>query len=103
MKVRQILKALENKNPEADVLMHGQMGNPLLFVTSYVNDDTKIVLEDADDVDMRTQLMANFETVTAGGCEDEAAFFKELADTGFTLDDIKLYVPEKYEYAKKFM
>ena len=34
---------------------------------------------------------------------DELDFFIELIEEGFTLDDIKNYLPDRYEYAKSFM
>ena len=34
---------------------------------------------------------------------DELDFFTDLIETGFTLDDIKENLPDKYEYSKQFL
>lgn len=34
---------------------------------------------------------------------DELDFFMDLLDSGITLEDIKIYCPDKYEYSKLFM
>lgn len=35
--------------------------------------------------------------------QDELDFFIDLMEAGITLDDIKEFLPEQYEYSKKFM
>lgn len=35
--------------------------------------------------------------------EDELDFFIDLMEAGITLDDIKEFLPEQYEYSKNFM
>lgn len=34
---------------------------------------------------------------------DELDFFEELLEAGFSLEDIKESLPDKYEYSKNFM
>lgn len=102
MKVKKMMSLLEKANPEAEIVMHGRYGNPLLFAVSYVDDDSKVILEDASDNDLGSELDARFERA-AEEQVDELDFFIDLVNTGFTLDDIKEYVPERYEYSKAFM
>lgn len=35
--------------------------------------------------------------------EDELDFFIDLMEAGITLEDIKEFLPEQYEYSKNFM
>lgn len=35
--------------------------------------------------------------------EDELDFFIDLMEAGITLDDIKEFLPEQYEYSKNYM
>lgn len=48
------------------------------------------------------EISARFENATESQL-DELDFFMDLLETGITLDDIKTYYPEKYEYSKNFM
>lgn len=35
--------------------------------------------------------------------EDELDFFNDLMEAGITLEDIKEFLPEQYEYSKNYM
>ena len=84
-------------------------GLNVLFVCKYLtqtdidmNAEGTIVIETSDDVDMTSELYECFE-YAADNQSDEQDFFMELMENGITLQDIKEFLPEKYEYSKKFM
>lgn len=101
--VYNLLEALSSYRDRHDVIMHSlRDGKPVLFVVSYENIPGVVVLEDADDNDLSSELEARFENA-AEQQMDELDFFMDLIDTGFTLDDIKEHLPEQYEYSRMFM
>ncbi len=51
---------------------------------------------------MADKLTARFNEVIESQT-DELDFFMELLEVGYTLDDIKKYCPERYEFSKLFM
>lgn len=84
-------------------------GLNVLFVCKYLtqadinmNTDGTIVIETSDDIDMTSELYERFKDA-ANNQLDELDFFMELMENGITLQDIKKFLPEKYEYSKKFM
>lgn len=100
--VKELIDILTLFPEDTDVKMHCKTGLPLLFVIGYVNYPDVVVFEDASDNDLSSELSARFE-YAAEEQLDELDFFMDLLDTGFTLEDIKLHLPEKYEYSKRFM
>lgn len=102
MKVRKMIEMLQKQNPDAEVKMHGIEGNNALFVVARVGNDDIVYIEDKDDSDLSSELEARFEYALEHQL-DELDFFMDLLDTGFVLDDIEEYLPEQYEYSKKFM
>lgn len=102
MKVKKLIKELEKYNPNAEVKLHFASGNNLLFVSQFVGHDDAVILEDVTTSDLSSELDARFEEVLNKRL-GELDFFKDLIDTGFTLEDIEQYLPEKYEYSKAFM
>lgn len=102
MKVKRLIEKLQICNPNAEVKMHDKDGFTTLFVTEFVNRDDVVILEDASDVNLTSELEARFENAQEEQM-DELDFFMELLDIGITLGDIKAYLPEKYEYSEKFM
>ena len=100
--VKSFLKLFIEEDMDMDIVMHSPEGMPLLFVVSYENIPGVVVLEDAGDNDLSSELEARFEHATEEQV-DELDFFMDLLDTGFTLEDIKENLPEKYEYSKVFM
>ena len=102
MLVRKMMELLEKRNPNAEIKMHGREGNNALFVAGYVGDEDIVVIEDKSDVDLRAELYARFERVENGEIT-ELEYFTDLVETGITLEDIQVNMPEKYEYSKLFM
>lgn len=102
MKVKKLIKLLENYNPDAEVKMHHKDGLNLLFACQISGNDDTVFLEDASDNDLGSELEARFENLLNKKMT-EHEFFADLIDTGFTLDDIQKYIPEQYEYSKAIM
>ena len=108
MTVEKLIKELENLNmPKAEVRLNDIHGSTALFALALANPYHKelsnvVWIESKDDIDMGNELEARFENASKSQM-DELDFFMDLLETGFTLDDIKKYLPEKYEYSKNFM
>lgn len=108
MTVERLIKELENLNmPKAEVRLNDIHGSTALFALAlekpYHKELSNVVwIESKDDIDMENELDARFENASESQM-DELDFFVDLLETGFTLDDIKEYLPEKYEYSKNFM
>lgn len=102
MKVSRMIKELQKYNPDAEVKLHNKEGNNALFVVAYLGDESRVIIEDGSDNDLRSELCARFEGASEH-FNDELDFFMDLLETGFTLDDIKENLPEQYEYSKTYM
>ena len=93
--------------PNAEVRLNDIHGSTALFALALANPYYKelsnvVWIESKDDIDIGNELEARFENASESQM-DELDFFMNLLETGFTLDDIKKYLPEKYEYSKNFM
>lgn len=108
MTVERLIKQLEKYNPKAEVRLNEPYGSTALFAlaligTSNNKDLANVVwIESKDDIDIKEELSARFEHA----CDiqmDELDFFMDLLDVGYTLEDIKNFCPDKYEYSKSFM
>ena len=53
-------------------------------------------------LNLEKEISARFENASENQM-DELDFFMDLLDSGITLEDIKIYCPDKYEYSKLFM
>lgn len=111
MKIKRLIKQLQKfaeEMPEAEVRLNDKSGSEALFAVAIENTDAHpelknvVWIESKDDIDMGEELEARFANAAEEQL-DELDFFMDLLDTGFTLDDIKTYVPDRYEYAKTFM
>ena len=108
MKVKRLIKELQACDPELEVVMHDiNLGDKVLYATTWYSKggildlETKVVLECRDDFDMSSELEGMFEYASDNNL-DELDFFMDMLDRGYTLLDIKEYLPDKYEYAKEF-
>ena len=102
MKVSRMIKELQKFNPDAEVKMHYKDGYNALFVVAYQNNDSVVTIEDKSDNDLGSELCARFEYASENNI-DELDFFMDLLELGFTLEDIKENLPDKYEYSKQFL
>lgn len=98
------LAAYLEKNMESDerVLAHNYYDNEELFALQIIGHEEYVVLEDTSDINMTEELSAQFDHAAEEDL-DETDFFMDLLEMGFTLDHIKQYLPDKYEYSKTFM
>lgn len=105
MTVGRMIKELQKYDAKAEVRLHGWEGKKALFVVACTNRPelhNTVVIEDISDNDMYEELSAMFDY--AGEKQlDELDFFMDLIEIGITLDDIKKFVPDKYDYSKQFM
>lgn len=102
MTVERLVKQLQKCNPKAEVRLNDCRGTVALFALSMSNNDNLVWIEGKDDIDLGEEISARFENASESQM-DELDFFLDLIDTGITLEDIKQYCPDKYEYSKVFM
>ena len=108
MKVERLIKELTQfaeKHPGSEVKLHGPEGLNVVFVLGIANKpeyEKVIWLESSLDCDMKEELNVRFTHAVDNDC-DELDFFMDLLESGITIDDIKQYAPDRYEYAKNFM
>lgn len=101
MKVKRMIKKLQKFNPDAEVKLHCKEGNNALFVLAYAGNEEVVIIEDKDDNDLRSELSVRFDSAQDEQV-NELDFFMDLFESGFTLDDIRENLPERYEYSKNF-
>lgn len=102
MKVSRMIKELQKYNPNAEVKFHHKEGNNALFVLAYEGDESAIFLGNKSDYDLVSELSERFEYALEHNI-DELDFFMDLIETGFTLEDIKENLLNRYEYSKQFL
>lgn len=102
MKKERLIQELQKIPGNPEIKMHSKDGYNLLFVLQIVGHDDVAFLEDATDNDLGEELEARF-THAAEVQLDELDFFTDLLEIGYTLEDIKNYIPDRYEYSKNFM
>lgn len=91
MKVRKLIELLNKIDPDADVLMHGSGGKPVIFVAGLSKDRGVIWLESEDDCDLKAQIDAYYDNTNAEIDVDELDFYSELIDHGITADHVRRY------------
>lgn len=101
MKVRRMIELLQGLNPEAEVKLHDRYGHNALTAFSYIGEEDTVIIEDKGDFDLSAELSARFEDAAERQL-DELDFFINLLDDGYTLEDIKENLPERYEYSRNF-
>ena len=102
MTVERLVKQLQKCNPKAEVRLNDCRGTVALFALSMSNNDNLVWIEGKDDIDLGEEISARFENASKSQM-DELDFFMDLLDTGITLEDIKQYCPDKYEYSTVFI
>lgn len=95
MKVYRLIRELQKCNPDAEVRMHDNNGNPVLFVIRVLNDDTCVRLEDKDDCDFEYQLKCRYDMKLEND-EGDLEFYTDLVEHGVTIDDVNTYMGEDY-------
>lgn len=100
--VQELIRFMKLASDNVPVLIHSTDGEEVLFVLQIVGKEKYVVLETESDIDMAAELDAQFEHAIESQI-DELDFFMDLNEIGITLEHIKKYLPDRYEYCKNFM
>lgn len=84
MKVRKMIDLLKTMNQEAEVKLHGCMGEPALFVLTMENDTSTVWIDTQSDCDLKSELRDRFKFASEEQV-DELGFYTDLVDTGITV------------------
>lgn len=104
MKVSKLIEELKKSDPNNEVILHSPMGETIVCVARYQSEayKSKVGLYVKSDINVKSELYARFHEASKY-FDSELDFFLDLLDSGFTLDDIKEHLPDKYLYSHKFM
>ena len=102
MTVERLIKQLEKYNPKAEVRLNDSRGPTALFALSMKDKEDFVWIEGKANIDLGDEIAARFEKAVEDQM-DELDFFMDLIDMGITLEDIRVYCPDKYDYSKSFM
>ena len=72
------------------------------YLMQYKDKEDFVWIEGKADIDLGEEIAARFEKAAVDQV-DELDFFMDLIDMGITLEDIKEFCPDKYDYSKSFM
>ena len=100
--VQELIQFMKLSSDNAPLLIHSKDGEEVLFTMQIVGMEKYVVLETESDIDMAAELDAQFDHAMESQM-DELDFFMELREIGTTLEHIKKYLPDRYEYSKNFM
>ena len=104
MKVKTLIEALQNYNPEARVYLMEWVGKPIreALVAYRIGKNKDIILEDATQFDVENEIEAMFEHYLEEGI-DETDAYQEMIDWGYTPDVIAEYYKEEVaEHMRKY-
>lgn len=90
MKVKTLIEKLQKMNPEAEVLMHGKGGFPVLFVMTAEGIDP-VWLECESDTDMADEIQSRFDDAIENGT-DELDVYMEMLETGINIPMVRKYM-----------
>lgn len=90
MKVKTLIEKLQKMNPEAEVLMHGKGGFPVLFVMAAKGIDP-IWLECESDTDMADEIQSRFDDAIENGT-DELDVYMEMLEAGINIPMVRKYM-----------
>lgn len=90
MKVKTLIEKLQKMNPEAEVLMHGKGGFPVLFVMAAEEIDP-VWLECESDTDMVDEIQSRFDDAIENGT-DELDVYMEMLETGINIPMVRKYM-----------
>lgn len=94
MKVYRLIRELSKLNPNAEVRMNFENGDPVLFVMHRKNDDSQAWLEGKGDCDFHWQLTERYNARKINK-ENDKEFFTDLFEHGVTVEDIREYLDEE--------
>lgn len=91
MKVKTLIEKLKKMPQDATVKLHDRwLGEELLFVVAYEDDDENVVLETESDVDMTEEISARFSYAIENG-EDELDVYYDMLKQGITPKMVENY------------
>lgn len=94
MKVKTLIEKLKKMPQNATVKLHDRrLGEELLLVIAYENDDENVVLETESDVDMAEEISARFSYAIENG-EDELDVYYDMLKQGITPEMVENYYSE---------
>ena len=91
MKVKNMMKLLEQMNPEAIVRLHPQNGEEALFLLTSADDKNSVWIESESDLDMGEELGQAFDYAISEGI-DELDFYRGLLETDITVEMVRKYL-----------
>lgn len=100
MTVRRLIKQLL-EYPNLDVQVVDTEGSPIMFIVYHGKENDNIRLEPKSQMDIDEELNALFETATEEAWGDYETV-DELVESGYTLEDLKNYREDTYEWAKRY-
>lgn len=95
MKVKTLIKKLQNFNPEAVVKLHHRDDEEVLFTVGIVGMDNVMWLETESDNDMGSEISARFEAALEDW-ESELDFYMDMLETGITVDMVRKYMDDEH-------
>lgn len=90
MRVKTLIEKLQKMNPEAEVLMHGKGGFPVLFVMAAEGIDP-VWLECESDTDMADEIQSRFDDAIENGT-DELDVYMEMLEAGINVPMVRKYM-----------
>lgn len=91
MKVKTLIKKLQQFNPEAEVRLNDYNGYPVLFANMRMNDKDVVWLDGEGDIDLGEEISARFENAAEEGM-DELDFYMDLLEIGITVEKVREYM-----------
>lgn len=102
MKVKTLIKKLEEMNPEAEVKLNYHDGDTLLFVMESDDIENIVWLEGEDNIDLGCELEARFEYALEDW-DSELDFYMDLLERGIDVDKVREYMDdETADHMKEF-
>lgn len=98
MTVRRLIKQLLDYPMDSQVL--DSDGSPIMFMLFHSRENDDVRLESKSQMDVDAELEALFNTAREEAWGDYETY-DELIEMGFTLEDLKDYREDTYEWAKR--
>lgn len=96
MKVKTMIKKLNEMNPDAEVRIGHHDGEEVLFIETRIKDSDKVVwIESENNIDMCAELIARYENAIATNM-DELDFYMELLEIGINIEMVRKYMDDEH-------
>lgn len=94
MKVKTLMKKLEEFNPDADVKLNDYNGDVVLFVNARANDNNVVWLDGEHDIDLGEEIKTRFLNAVEE-YTDEWDFYADLLEIGIDIDMVRRYMDDE--------